>query len=650
MYRVQCPFCGVGCGLIVEGNKVRGDKGHIATKGSMCIKAKYLPKIIENNRLKNILYRENKKKEFKKIDWDEAYNILVDYLKSLDPDEIYFYVSGQLLTEDIYVINKFVKGFLGSNNIDSNSRLCVSTAAVAYKLAFGSDGVPGCYDDIDDSDCFIFVGSNAAWCHPGIFGRVLKAKGEIVAIDPRYTDTAKYGKWIPIKPGTDTALFNGILNILYENDWIDWEFVNKYTEGFNEAIEEAKKYTPKKVAEICDVEEEDIYYLAELYHKKKKVITFWSMGVNQSTNGVMKALSIINVHLATGRLNDRGCPFSLTGQSNAMGGREVGYLSHGLPGFRDVRNKEDREFIEKIWGYKIKDKPGYSIVEAIDKILDGEIKFLWIVGTNPAISFPNLNKFYKALENVFVVVQDAYYSDTINMANLALPVATFGEREGVMTGGDRTVTYCQKFRDGGKEDWRVFTELAKRMGAKGFDYSSAREIFEEYKKLTKGRVCDISNFSYEDLTKRWGEKHLYKDLKFPSGKAKFVRTIYKEPDDGFGGLIATTGRLKKQWHTMTRTAIKELLRGEDEPYALISEELAKKIGVKDGDLIKIKSKRGEIIRKIKIGKIREDTLFIPFGYNYKLTNTPTNLITNDKFDPLSKEPELKFSKVELDKD
>ncbi|WP_423793214.1 molybdopterin oxidoreductase family protein [Methanocaldococcus indicus] len=663
MIKTQCPYCGCGCGLIIEKKngeiKIKGNREHPASKGSICIKAVKLPKTLDKNRLDKVLYRESKNEDFREISWDSAYEILKEKLTNLSPNEIYFYISGQLLTEEMYVINKFVKGFLKTNNIDSNSRLCVASAVTAYKMAFGSDGLPGCNDDIDDADCFIFVGSNAAIAHPGIFRRIIKKKDkEIVVIDFRYTETAKYAdKWIPIKAGTDVALFNSILYILYKENKIYWNFIKKYTDGFDKVLEVIKNYPPEKVAKLCEISEEDIYYLANLYANKKKVLTFWSMGINQSTNGTMKALSIINVHLATGRLNDRGCPFSLTGQSNAMGGREVGYLSNGLPGFRDVRNKEDREFVEKFWGIEagsIKDKPGLSITEAVDKILDGEIKFIWIVCTNPAVSMANLNKFIKALkkEDVFVVVQDAYFTDTVKLANLALPAAQWGEKDGVMTGGDRVVTYCQKFRETKyKPDWKIFAELAKKMGfEKYFNYKSARDIFEEFKKLTKGRMCDISNFSYEDLPKRWGNKHLYKDLKFKTEnkKAKFIPTEFKEPEDwNKEGFIISTGRLKKHWHTMTRTIhIKEFL-DEIEPIVEINKKDAKELGLNEGDIVKLVSERGEIIRKVKFANIKPKHLFTPFGYNRNVTKYQTNQITTDKSDPYSKEPELKFSKVKI---
>ncbi|EDP73412.1 molybdopterin-dependent oxidoreductase, partial [Hydrogenivirga sp. 128-5-R1-1] len=440
----QCPYCGVGCGLeIFEDKKgrikIKGDKEHPATKGDLCLKPIPLPKVMDIGRVPAPLYRENKRDKFREITWEEAIKIIAQKLKENQPDENYFYISGQLTTEDSYVINKFVKGFIGTNNIDANSRLCMASAVMGYKMAFGSDGPPGSYEDIDDADAFVFAGSNAAWTHPVLFKRVLNRRKEypeakIIVIDPVYTATAeKADIWIDIKPGTDTVLFNSILYLLNKKGWLDYEFIGKHTEGFSQAIKEAEKYPPEIAAKICEIKPSLIYKLAEIYAFSKKVISFWTMGFNQSSNGTMKNLALINVHLATGRINEKGCPFSLTGQPNAMGGREVGYLVNGLPGYRDVRNPEDKAFMEKFWGLpegSIKDKPGITIVEAMDSMINGDIKLLWIVCTNPAVTMPNLNKFWRALRNTFVIVQDAYLTDSVDYANLVLPASQWGEKEG----------------------------------------------------------------------------------------------------------------------------------------------------------------------------------------------------------------------------
>lgn len=664
----QCPYCGVGCGLEIikdkkDSFKVKGDKEHTATKGDLCLKPVPLPKVIDIGRVPAPLYRENKKDNFKEITWEKAIEIIAQKIKENKPDENYFYISGQLTTEDIYVINKFVKGFVKTNNIDANSRLCMASAVMGYKLSFGSDGPPGSYEDIDDADTFIFAGSNAAWTHPVLFKRVLKRKKEnpdtiIITIDPIKTETAeKSDIWIPIKPGTDTVLFNSILYLLNKYIWLDYEFILNHTENFEKAIEEAKKYPPEVASKICEIDEKYIYKLAEVYGIRKKVITFWAMGLNQSINGTMKNLSLINVHFATGRINEKGCPFSLTGQPNAMGGREVGYFVNGLPGYRDVRNDKDREFIEQFWGIEkasIKPIPGPTIVEAIDKMLNGDIKLLWIVCTNPAVTMPNLNKFWKALQNTFVIVQDAYMTDTVDFANLVLPATQWGEKEGIMTGSDRTITLNRPFKEPPpqcKHDWQIFCEVAKKLGWKDkFNYKNARQIFDEYKKTTKGRLCDISYWEYEDLPKQWGGKWLYKNKKFPTptGKAKFNPAVFEKPSEKVEfpfGLILTTGRTKKQWHTMTRTGKSfELLRGEEEPFIMLNEKDAYELGIIDGDYINIQSKRGKIYIKAKTGNIKKGVAFAPFGYGM-VYHFPTNIVVNDSIDPISKEPDLKYSAV-----
>jgi ferredoxin-nitrate reductase len=650
--KFQCPYCGVGCGLLMGGGRVRGDKDHPANFGDVCKKPLYYPKVMNKGRLLKPMYREDKKEPFVEIDWSTAYEILRQKLTELKREELYFYVSGQLMTEDIYVINKFVKGFLGINNIDANSRLCMATPVVAYKLAFGSDGPPCTYEDVDDADAFVFAGSNAAWTHPVLFKRVLKRKNEgakVVVIDPIRTETArKADLHIQLRAGTDIALFNSVLYILYREGWINKQFIEQYVEGFEDAIAECINYPPEVASKICDVEVRDIYKLAELYAFSKKLISFWCQGLNQSSQGTYANLALINLHLATGRLNDKGCPFSLTGQPNAMGGREMGYLSNGLPGYRDVRNEEDRTFVESFWGLEkgtIKAQPGPTITEAIDLMLDGKIKFLWVVCTNPAITLPNLNKVKKALETVFLVVQDAYWNEACSFANLLLPTAQMGEKEGIMTGSDRTLTLCQKFSEPpgfAKPDWQIFKELVHHLGfEKYFPYENSKDVFEELKELTKGRLCDISGYSYDVLPKRWGRRWLYLDLKFPTdnGRAKMHPTPYKHRPAKF---ILITGRTKNQWHTMTRTGkSEELLKGEEEPFLLMSQEDALALGVSEDDVVEVSSDKGKVQLRVRFEDVKRGHLFAPFGYG------GVNALIGDESDPFSKEPELKFIEVEV---
>ena len=660
MRNFQCPYCGVGCGLYIdEKGRVKGDFEHPANYGDVCKKPLYFPKVMKSGRIGKPLYRERKDRDFREISWEEAYRILADRLSSLNPEETYFYLSGQLLTEDIYVANKFVKGFLRTNNIDSNSRLCMASAVSAYKMAFGSDGPPCTYEDIDDADTFLFIGSNAAIAHPVLFKRVLKRRREteealIITVDPVETETARKSDiFIQIKAGTDTAFLNSVLYVLHREGWIDFEFVEKHTEGFEEALELAMKFPPHVAAGICDVEEEDIYLLAEAFAKSGKLISFWCQGLNQSVNGTMKNLALINLHLATGRLNEKGCPFSLTGQPNAMGGREVGYLSNGLPGYRDVRNPQDRKFMEEFWGVRgIKPEPGPTITEAVDLILDGKINFLWVVCTNPAVSLPNLNKVCSALERVFLVVQDAYWSDTCEFANLVLPAAQLGEKEGVMTGSDRTVTFCEKFSEryeDSKPDWLIFTELARVMGAgRLFPYRSPEEVFEEFKRSTKGRLCDMSDLTYEKLPARWGRRWIYEDLRFQtkSGRARFhPARLEIAPEEG--EFILTTGRLKDQWHTMTRTGkTPQLLKGEIPPFILMNPEDAQELGIEDADEVILYKDGYEVVRVVRLANVKRGHIFAPFGYP-KEFGKPLNYLLSDRVDPYSKEPDLKYSGVRV---
>ncbi len=660
MIRFQCPYCGVGCGLYIDDrSKVKGDPNHPANFGDVCKKPLYYPKVLRKGRVKRPLFRESKGSDFREVSWEEAIQIAVERLKSLSPHEVYFYVSGQLFTEDIYVINKLVKGFLGTNNIDANSRLCMATAVTAYKMAFGSDGVPCTYEDVDDADTFLFIGSNAAISHPVLFRRVLKRRREhegvmVITVDPIETETARKSDiFIQIRAGTDTVLLNSVLYILYKEGWINWDFVKNHTEGFEEALREAEKFPPEVASSVCGVEERYIHLLAEAFAKSKKLISFWCQGLNQSSNGTMKNLALINLHLATGRLNGKGCPFSLTGQPNAMGGREVGYFPNGLPGYRDVRREEDRKFMESFWGCgRINPEPGPTITEAVDLILDGRIKLLWVVATNPAVSLPNLRKVEEALKRVFLVVQDSYLNDTCEFANLILPAAQMGEKIGVMTGSDRTVTLCKPFSDPfgeAKADWEVFCELAKALGfADAFQYSSSEEIFREFVRATEGRLCDLSDMDYDRLPLRWGKRWIYEDLRFPtpSGKARFHPARF-ELREGFGSFVLITGRLKNQWHTMTRTGkSEELLKGEVPPFVVMNQEDAEELGVQEGDLVRIISKYGSVDRVVRLGNVKRGHLFAPFGYPREF-GEPTNLVLSDRTDPLSREPDLKYEKVEV---
>lgn len=629
---------------------------HPSTKGDLCKKPLYLVDALQKERLTKPLFRESKSQKFREISWDKAISILASKIKENLPDENYFYLSGQLLTEENYLINKFVKGFVGTNNIDANSRLCMASAVVAHKMAFGSDGPLGSYDDIDDSDLFVFAGSNAAIAHPVVFKRVLKRKraanAKIIVIDPVQTESAERADlFIQINAGTDTAFFNCILGLL--------------SKGEDEATQYAKEFTIEKTSRICGVPMWQIWEFATLFKNAKKAISFWCQGLNQSTNGVAKNLSLINLHIATDRLGKSGFPFSLTGQPNAMGGREVGYLSNGLPGYRDVRNEGDRAFAQNFWNTpkKIKEIPGLTVTKAIDAANEGKIKLFWSVCTNPAVSLPNLNKVFKTFskDGLFVVAQDAYFTDTCKYANLVLPAAQWGEKEGTMTNSERMVTHLKKAFAPPKEaktDWEIFASLAQELGYKGFEYKNPKEIFAEFAVSTKDRLCDISTFAYEKLPLRWGGARLYENG-FDK-KPVMHKTVFELPKQEMGmEFVLTTGRLKNQWHTMTRTGkSEELLKDESEPYCLISTEDAQRLGVKDGSKKTILAKHGKLKITFKIGEVKEGHLFVPFGWGasrnaflamlgFEAWEGAVNTLMPDNVDPLSFQPELKFARVKV---
>ncbi len=649
MSELVCPYCGVGCSIkVYEGFKL---------KGRLCKKPLKIPEALYKGRLETPFYRKGN--SFKAVDWETAYTILKEKLTELSPEEIFFYLSGQLTTEAIYVVNKFAKGFLKTNNVDSNSRLCVSSSAVAYKMVFGSDGPPCCYDDIESGEVFFIIGANPAVSFPMLFRRILnrrlKAKNTfIVTVDPLETETArKSDVHIPIKAGTDTVFLNAVLYLLYKKGRVNWEFINKHTIGFEKALAEALKFPPSVASKICGVTQKDINLVADLFSSKRKLISLWCLGLNQSFNGTMKVISLLNLHLATGKLNEKGCPFSLTGQSNSMGGREVGYTPFGLPGFRNVEIEEDRKFMEEFWDIEgIKPCKGPTILSAIDLILEGKIKLLWVICTNPAISLPNLNKVRKALREVFLVVQDAYWNDTAKFADLILPACQVGEREGFKTSMDRKISFSHKVWKAppcAKPDWLIFTELARKMGGeKLFPYKSSLQIFEEFSLTTQGRICDISRFNSFPL--QWGGRWLYEDLIFktPSGKAEFYPAeFYTSEADG--EFILITGRVADQWHSMTRTGkSKSLLKSALPPFVIMNPEDALQKGIEEWDRVRITSKNGWTERFVRYGKIVKGHLFTPFGYPDEF-GPPVNFLTSDRYDPFSEEPDLKYTCVRVEK-
>ncbi|MEJ7820563.1 MAG: molybdopterin-dependent oxidoreductase, partial [Rubrobacteraceae bacterium] len=523
--RSTCPYCGVGCGVEVgveNGKvvKVRGDKSHPANFGKLCPKPTGLPDALASpDRLTHPL-RRNKNGELKRVSWDDALEEVAGKLRGTierhGPEAAAFYISGQLLTEDYYAVNKLAKGFLGINNVDSNSRLCMSSAVAGYTGAFGSDGPPAAYADIGFAECVLLWGSNTADCHPITFGRIQQRTKDpavsVVVIDPRRTATTEIADLhLRIKPGTDLALANAMLRVLMDENFIDREFVARRTSGFGAAAKVAREWTPKRAARVCGVDVNNIVWAARKFGGAKAALTLWTMGVNQSTVGTAKNRAIINLHLATGNIGKPGAgPFSLTGQPNAMGGREVGGLAHLLPGYRLIQNERHRREVEDAWRLKpdaISEKPGLPATEMFRALDEGDAKFLWVAATNPAASMPDLARTRRALGNApFVVVQDAYPTETTALADLVLPAAQWGEKAGVMTNSERRVSIVEKVVEPPGEaraDWEIFSSVAHLLGfGKDFAWSNAAEVYAEYTRLTKGTVVDVTGLSHERLRRR----------------------------------------------------------------------------------------------------------------------------------------------------
>ena len=595
--RSYCPYCGVGCGLVAgiqDGLlvKIKGDPDHPSSLGDLCAKAVLLPESLRTpDRLLYPQVRQCQEETFNRVSWDTALKIVAQRFRAIveqyGPQAVAFYGSGQLTTEEYYVANKLAKGFIGTNNFDTNSRLCMASAAVGYKTSFGSDGPPPSYADIDLADCFLLIGTNTADCHPVIFKRIKRRKNQdpqrikIIAVDPRRTETADLADLhLPIRPGSDIALLNSMLHVLVWEDLIDHDFIRAHTHGFEEVLALVDKYPPTYAEKVCGIPECLIVEAALIFGKAEKALSLWSMGVNQSTVGVHKNNAIHNLHLATGKIGKPGCgPFSLTGQPNAMGGREVGGMAHLLPGYRDVTNAAHREEVAGFWGVppaQISPTPGHSALDLFEAITRDEVKAVWILCTNPATSAPNIDLIEKALRKAeLVVVQDAYHpTGTTQFAHVLLPAAQWSEKEGVMTNSERRITYLPKISDPPGEalpDWKIITLFARQMGFQNaFPYESAREIFSEFVQLTRGTPCDYSGLNHDRLKvegpTQWpcptpehsGTIRLYEDARFATadGRASFISVDHQEPveiPDSNYPLVLTTGRVKNQWHTMTRT-------------------------------------------------------------------------------------------------
>jgi assimilatory nitrate reductase catalytic subunit len=706
--KATCCYCGVGCGVIVQsdGEKitgVRGDPDHPANFGRLCTKGSTLhltanPVLQQQARALFPEMRTTRDAVRERASWDTTLDFIArkfaDTICEHGPDSVGFYISGQLLTEDYYVFNKLAKGLIGTNNIDTNSRLCMSSAVAGYKQTLGADAPPACYEDIDHAELIFIAGSNTAYAHPILYRRIEDArkknpKLKVIVADPRRTDTAREADlFLPILPGTDVALFNGMLHICLWEDLIDAAYIDAHTEGFAELKRTLRDYTPKFVADTCGITEEDLNKAARWFGESKAALSLYCQGLNQSSSGTAKNAALINLHLATHQIGKPGAgPFSLTGQPNAMGGREVGGLANLLSAHRDMGNPEHRAEVAKLWGIDdVPAKPGKSAVEMFEAVRSGEIKILWIACTNPAQSLPEQKMVREALNKAeLVIVQEAYKTTaTVDYADVLLPATAWSEKEGTVTNSERRITRFKPVLPKPGEtrhDWETVIDFARRLetllgkSRSMFPYSGVEEIWKEHRESTRGRDLDITGLSYQILEEQgpqqWpypqgansGKQRLYEDGIFPTanGRARFVNTAYQpvaEPVDARYPFRLSTGRLRDQWHGMSRTGtVAQLFSHAPEPTVLLAQSDMERRMLADGDLVHVTSRRGTQILPARAGDdMRSGQAFIAMHWGEEYVSGRgrdgdgtwgVNGLTSPALDPSSKQPELKHAAVKI---
>lgn len=694
-FKTTCSYCGVGCGIVVRKDRknnlvIEGDEDHPANRGMLCSKGMNLHYAMQDisDRLLYPEMRWSKSHPLLRVSWDAAIErsaaVFRSIIRNYGPDSVGFYVSGQCLTEEYYVANKLVKGFIGTNNIDTNSRLCMSSAVAGYANMLGEDAVPVSYDDIEIADCFLIAGANPAWCHPILFRRIEERKQKspdvkIIVVDPRRTQSCSLADLhLQITPGTDIYAYNAIARVLIEDGDVDYDFIARHTEEFEKYRDSVFKVTVEEAAVLCDVSVDQIRLAASYIAESKGFLTLWAMGLNQSVIGVKKNFALISLNLITGHIGRPGSgPFSLTGQPNAMGGREVGGLSTMLAAHRSIANAGHRKEVAEFWGVsQVSEKPGLTATQMIEALERGDLKAVWIVCTNPLVSLPDARRAEAALRNAkFVVVQDiSRNSDTLQFADVILPAAGHFEKEGTMTNSDRRISHLSKIVDAPGEalaDSEILCRFARAMGFSGFDYSGPAEIYAEHCSLTKNTNIDISGLSYERLTTQgtfqWpvpspehpGTKRLFTDHQFytQTRKARFFPldnpANLSEPVTEKFPLVLTTGRIRDQWHTMTKTGkVNKLRQHIDKPYVEIHPEDAYLRNVKHGDVVVVENARGEVRVCAKVTEdIKRGVVFLPMHWGKILGQdfARANNLTSTLVDPISKEPDFKFSAVQLRK-
>ncbi|MFE9605932.1 molybdopterin-dependent oxidoreductase [Streptomyces hokutonensis] len=701
--RTVCSYCGVGCGMLLDVGagpdgrrtvlKASGDKAHPANAGRLCTKGATTAEMLAApGRLTSALVRDERGAEPTPAPVADAVAETARRLRSIvdehGPDAVAFYVSGQMSLEAQYLANKLAKGFVRTNQIESNSRLCMASAGAGYKSSLGADGPPGSYEDFERADVFLVIGSNMADCHPILFLRMMervKAGAKLIVVDPRRTATAaKADLFLQIAPGTDLALLNGLLRLLHENGHTDPEFIAAHTEGWEALPEFLADYAPDAVAALTGLAEDDIRTAARLIGEADEWMSCWTMGLNQSTHGTWNTNALVNLHLATGAICRPGSgPFSLTGQPNAMGGREMGYMGPGLPGQRSVLVDAEREFTEEVWGLPPDtiraDGVGRGTVEMFRKMADGDIKACWIICTNPVASVANRRTVIEGLEAAeFVVTQDVFTDTETNAyADVVLPGALWTESEGVLVNSERTLTLARPVVDPPGEatsDWRLIAAVACAMGyEKGFSYDSAEEVFEEIRQFFNPVTgWDLRGVTYERLRStpvQWPaaeengpDRNPIRyvgggELRFPtaSGRAVFHARPHlpaaELPDDDYP-FVLNTGRLQHQWHTLTKTGkVAKLNKLNPGPFVELHPQDARELGIAEGDSVEVASRRGRaVLPAVVTDRVRPENCFAPFHWNDLFGEyLSVNAVTSDAVDPVSFQPEFKVCAVSLAK-
>ncbi|MDQ6869238.1 MAG: molybdopterin-dependent oxidoreductase [Pseudomonadota bacterium] len=683
-----CPYCGVGCGVVAMpdgagGATITGDKSHPANFGRLCSKGSALGETLglETRLLHPIV-------DGARATWDAALDRIAGGLRRTierhGPDAVAFYLSGQLLTEDYYVANKLMKGFIGAANVDTNSRLCMASSVAGHKRAFGSDTVPGCYEDLDEADLLVLVGSNAAWCHPVLYQRMEQARekrgARIATIDVRGTATTDSADLaLTIKPGMDGVLFCGLLIHLADGGFIDHAFARAHTEGFEAALAAARRIAPDlaTIAKKCGAARADIAALFDRWAETKRVLTLYSQGVNQSWQGTDKVTAIINCHLATGRIGIPGAgPFSLTGQPNAMGGREVGGLANQLAAHMGFSAAEiDR--VGRFWGApRMAQHEGLKAVAMFEAIARGGIKALWIMATNPAVSLPRADQVCAALTNLdlLVISDNVCSTDTIGAGpHVLLPAAAWGEKDGTVTNSERRISRQRAFAPPAgeaKPDWWAVSEVAKRMGfGAAFDYPGPAAIFREHAALSAfenngtrdfdlGGLAGLSDTDYDALAPlQWpapvggagGTKRMFAEGRFftPSGRARFIaieEPVLAEPPDADFPFLLNTGRVRDQWHTMTRTGLSPKLASHmPDPFVEVNPDDASKLGLADDGFTRVSTAHGNVVLRVNITAAQvPGRIFVPIHWNDETAGRArVGTLVHPFTDPHSGQPDSK---------